>query len=443
MLAANLTRLVAAGAVVVFALWFRVEYQATTMEYVQMGSDAGQYSHIASNLLEHGIYSMAKPDVANPSPDSYRSPGYPVMVAFAMWLAGDQPWQHRLFYMQAVLGALSVALTIAIARRWLPFAYAITAGLLVAVWPHMVTLSSNILTETLFGFTLLLSIYLLCKAQSSRQRIWYALAGFSFAAAALTNPAILPFPVLIGAYLLFLKRKYALLFIACTLLFPLAWGARGLMLDADRSASGRLLENVLVGMDPDFSYLDTSEAVKARLRFHEEFARFQQDPLGGTKMILDRFADKPGFYAKWYFLQKPAQLWQWSIIQGVGDIYVYPVMFPAFKIQPFFRLIASICYSLNVWLFAAAICSALVLATRVVRGSLQDKDATQVLVALVFVYATALYMILAPDPRYAAPFRPFEILMAVSFVALAHQYWNAKKAERELQDAKSVTVLKG
>ena len=121
MLTGNWIRLVSAGAVVVFALCFRLEYQSTTMEYIQMGADAGQYTRIASNLIEHGIYSMAKPDAAIPRPDSYRSPGYPLLVAVAMRLAGDQPWQHYLFYMQAVLGALSVALTISIARRWLPF----------------------------------------------------------------------------------------------------------------------------------------------------------------------------------------------------------------------------------------------------------------------------------------------------------------------------------
>jgi hypothetical protein len=142
-------------------------------------------------------------------------------------------------------------------------------------------------------------------------------------------------------------------------------------------------------------------------------------------------------------LQKPMRFWQWSIVHGVGDIYVYPVMFPAFMVQPFFRLIAAICNSLNVWLFAGAICSVLVLAARVVRSDLEDKDNPLVMVALLFVYATVLHAVLTPDPRYAAPFRPFEILLAMSFVALAHQYWHAKKAERELQDANSVTVLKG
>jgi hypothetical protein len=261
------------------------------------------------------------------------------------------------------------------------------------------------------------------------------MAGFSFSCAALVNPVILAFPLLIGAFLLFSKRQYALLFIVCTLLLPLAWGARGLMLDADRSASGRLMENVLVGTHPDFTYLDTSEAVAAGSRFHQELASFQQDPSGELKAILERLADKPAFYAKWYFLQKPMRLWQWSIVQGYDDIYVYPVMFPAFTIQPFFRLIASFCYSLNGWLFAAAMCSVLVLASRVVRGSLEDKDTPLVTVALLFVYATVLHMALTPDPRYAAPFRPFEILLALSFVAMVHQYWNANKAEGQLQGA--------
>jgi hypothetical protein len=163
--------------------------------------------------------------------------------------------------------------------------------------------------------------------------------------------------------------------------------------------------------------------------------RFQQGQFGGMHTLLDRLAEQPQLYAKWYLLQKPARFWQWSIVHGYGDIYVYPVMLPAFKIQPLFLAIASVCYSLNTWLFVAAIFSVVLLAWRCARGNLQDKEMPLVLVALLFVYATALHTVLTPDARYAAPFRPFEIMLAVSLVALAQQYWLAKKTEAKLQGA--------
>ncbi len=433
MLASKWTKRVTAVAVVIFALWFRLAYQATTIVDVPMRADAGQYVRIASNIVKHGMISMAYPDAADPTPDSYRGPGYPALVAFTMLLGGDEKWYHYLLKIQAVLGALSVALTMLIARRWLAFPYAIGAGLLVAVWPHMVTLSGYILTETLFGFTVLLSTYLLCRAASSRRGYWYALAGFSFACAALINPAILPFPVLIGAFLLFSKRKYALLFLVCTVIFPLAWGMRGLLLDAEKSSSGRLMENVLAGMEPDFSYVDTPAALAARARVLEGLDRYRENQIGELQVILGRLAQQPGYYLKWYVLQKPMRFWQWSMLNKDADIYVYPVLISPFQTQPFFRAIVSICAALNVFLVSAAFAGVLVIASRAVRRQLQDKDRPLLLVTLLFVYTTVLHAVLTPDPRYATPFRPFEILLALSFLAMLHTYWQESKAERQVQ----------
>ena len=203
---------------------------------------------------------MAVPGEATPSPDSYRSPGYPFLVALSIKMGSEY---KGLLLMQAILGALSVALTIAIARTWLPFAYAMLAGLGVAVWPHLVTLSGYVLTETLFGFTLLLGIYLLICATRDKRPYQYALAGFAFAYSALVNPAILIFPLLIGAVLIFSHRKCAVLFLLCSLSFPMAWGARGAMLDSTETSSGRLMENILAGNEPDFDYTLLPEALVA------------------------------------------------------------------------------------------------------------------------------------------------------------------------------------
>jgi 4-amino-4-deoxy-L-arabinose transferase-like glycosyltransferase len=423
--------LIAAVAVVFFALWFRLEYQANTIVDHPLRADAGQYVRIAFNIVEHGVVSQHLPGEAPPQPDSYRGPGYPLLVAAAMlWSGVEGNWFHALLVMQAVLGTLTVALTILIARRWLPDSYAIAAGLVVAIWPHTVTMSGYILTETFFGFTLVLATYLLCRAESGRRALWYALAGLVFSYAALINPSILLFPVLLAAFFVLTQRKYAVVFLLCALIVPLLWSARGALLESGRDSSGRLVENVLAGMEPQFDYVDTPAANEARSRYQARMESYQQAPLDALHAIAGELAAQPGYYLKWYLWQKPQRLWQWSML-GDGDIYVYPVNRSPFFTNPFYRVIASICHSLNTWLLVAAVGAVLLVAATGERQNPLRKSFPFVIVVLLFMYATALHMALTPDPRYATAYRPFEIMLAVSLVALLHQRWREKRTEEQ------------
>lgn len=421
------------AAVILFSLWFRIEYQATTIVDVPLRADAGQYYAIGWNLFNHGVASMAYPNEATPTPDSYRGPGYPLLITLSLMLGGYEKELEYLLFIQAVLGALSVALTIAIARQWLSFTYAVLAGVLVAVWPHSVTMSGLILTETFFGFTLLLGTYLLGCASNSQRAYQYAFAGLAFAYSALINPAILLFPILVGAILIFSQRKYAVLFLLCALSLPVAWGARGVMIESGNNSSGRLMENVLAGMEPAWDYNHSPSALAAKSRVTKAMEDYRDDLPGALNFIADRIVENPRYYANWYLAQKPLRFWQWSIL-GSGDIYVYPVLVSPFETKTFFRLVVAFCHGLNLPLMIAAFCFVLVFASQVVRHRSQDQHMPLVFVVLLFVYATLLYSLLTPDPRYAIPFRPFEILLAFSLLALVHKQVRNSKLSKVDED---------
>lgn len=422
---------VCAVAVVLFAFLFRLGYQAGTTVDDPMRTDAGQYTSIGWNILHHGVVSLSPPERTPPLPDSYRGPGYPLLVAASMLMGGDTGWYRYLLLMQAALGALSVALVIATARLWMPWAGAVVAGALVAVWPHMVTLSGYILTETFFGFSLVLGIYLLCSAARKRRPYQYALAGLTFGYAALINPVILFFPVLAGLVLFSAQRKHALLFLVCALSIPLAWSLRGFTIDAAHKASSseRLMENILIGMEPDFDsyYLGDPAGHAAKNRLMEGMAKYRQDPAAELGAVFSRLSEKPAFYAQWYLLQKPVRFWQWSIGQGAGDIYVYPVLSSPFETHALYRGIASVCHGLNLLLMLAAFGLVIVVTLKAVRGGLKEHDMPLVFVTLLFVYATLLHSVLAPDARYATPFRPMEIMLALSLLALGQQKWKESR----------------
>lgn len=83
----------------------------------------------------------------------------------------------------------------------------------------------------------------------------------------------------------------------------------------------RLISTMSHGTYPDFIYKDPNFKY---LPYHEDP---MQPEFGSSfrEILWARFKKNPLLYMKWYFLEKPYYLWSWSILQGQGDIYVYPV----------------------------------------------------------------------------------------------------------------------
>ena len=120
--------------------------------------DAIEYYYYAWNLLHHGVFSLRKHDAAQIVSDSFRDPGYPVFLAAWMGTLGEfQDWYPRILVGQALLGAATVPLMMSAARNWLPIRWLAGAGLLMAIWPHSITITGYILSETLFGFLIALA----------------------------------------------------------------------------------------------------------------------------------------------------------------------------------------------------------------------------------------------------------------------------------------------
>ena len=103
----------------VFAFWLRYHHISTMEIFAPIRADAAEYVASAVNLHEHGIYSSDSsiPD-GPPAPDSYRSPGYPLLLALIRATVGAERWYAAILVVQAVLGALLVPLTYLLARRF-------------------------------------------------------------------------------------------------------------------------------------------------------------------------------------------------------------------------------------------------------------------------------------------------------------------------------------
>ncbi len=417
-------------AIAVLAVALRWYYVTVSMVIHPIRGDAVGYYACAWNLVHHATFSMAAPHSAVVTPDSYRDPGFPLLLAFWLKLLGDhgQGWYAGILLTQALLGGLTVLLVMLLARRVLSLPWVAAVGVLAAIWPHTLTLAGDLLTETLFGFLCALSLWLLVVAAEKRSWRWMAAAGLALGCGSLTNAILTPFFLLLAAWLGWqtprLRRLLPALLIAGALL-PGVWQLRNLTLPPQESAQSRALINLVQGSWPSYhsSYraavFHSNPAAEADLRaLSAAQNQMLADPAAGFAAMGKRFAAQPLRFLVWYAWHKPIELWAWSIRMGQGDIYEYAVVHSPYAFNSAWRLMAAVCYALDAPLGVLMLIGGIILLRR--RPTQIQDDAARLAgasVALLLLWATFVYTVFQSEPRYSTPFRGFEMLAAMAGLA--------------------------
>lgn len=421
---------------VVAALLLRVGYAVGSQVVDEIAGDINEYVHYAQNILLHGVYSSTPPaSGAVPVPDTFRPPGYPLFLASAMASAGSS-WIAVAKAMQIALSTATVLLTILIAREWMRPVFAVAAGALIAIWPHLVVFASTLLSETLFGFALALAVWLAVVAERTRRRTVAACAGLAFGAACLVNTVVALLPVALLLLLACRKQgRTAGPFLAGFLALPLVWFALAppSATAAAPSSFDRLAMNFVQGSWPQYH-------AAWRTRHNNEISRdilsainaevdlMAASPADGFTAVGQRVAADPRSYTTWYLLEKPYALWGWSIQVGWRDIYFLQTLRSPYERQPIPMASMALVKKLNPLVFAAAIISIGLCLIQVRRC--RTLPFALLTCAACFLYFTSLHAVLQAEPRYGIPYRAFEILLAVSLAA-AIQDWLRRKRLRD------------
>lgn len=192
--------------------------------YPIIGVDAGGYVATARVLVEEGRF--ASPGIVEPQ--SYQMPIYPFFLAAVIAVSGNI---SLVVILQAVIAGFSAILIFKIGSSISPRIGG-SAAALFAVDPIGIFYSTVILTETLFIFFLLLSVYFYLKYFGERWRSIFVSSAFAGVATLIRPSAIVMPPIFMLGILLWqrgnTRRMIILLFLAIIgfliVIFP--WMAR-------------------------------------------------------------------------------------------------------------------------------------------------------------------------------------------------------------------------
>ena len=410
--------------VTLLAVLLREWYVLVTQVDAPIRGDIVQYMAYAWNLLEHQTFSMTHVASGLPPPDAFRGPGYPLFLAVPLGLArGEGPWYPLALQMQVALAALTCTLTAVCARRAVSAGWAVLAGLLLAVWPHHIAATGTLLSEVVFGFSLMLALWLNLRALEAPSG-WRALAcGLVYAYAFLVNPLAAPLAFGVAALGVLRTRNVRLAWIAALpLIVATGWQTRNaLVVGEAQTHPNRGLINLVEGSWPLYHAAYNSRHA------HEEAAAIMQDIAMEERLIVEdlgsglsamatRMSEAPVDYALWYLVDKPWLLWDWDIRIGAGDIYFHEVRHSPLETHPLLRALKSAARAANPVLYGLCLVIVAFWAGRAMVKRSWPQPA-ELHIAAGFIWFTAIHALLQAEPRYAIAYRPYEMMLVTISLA--------------------------
>ncbi|MBD3867904.1 MAG: glycosyltransferase family 39 protein [Acidobacteria bacterium] len=418
----------------VFALVIRLAYNSNTVVDNPVRADARKYVTYAMNLTHLGIYSQDY--TQNPAPDCQVTPGYPLFLA-AMIATSDSfdEAYRRILFVQALLGALTVAMAFALARSFLPTGPAGIAAGLTAISPHLITTGGYLLTETLFTTLLLGALLALVMAAKSGKVGILITASVCFGIAALVRPSMLLFPVFIIPLVLLRwphrNRVLTCLILICGVLIcwmPWTLYSR-LTVPPDSAKAGLASAAFAMGTYPDLIYKDP----RYRGYPYYEDSEYQKMSSSFTytlQVLRVRASEAPSKYLKWYTLGKPAMFWAWDILVGAGGIHIYPVITSPYTENVLARASSRIMELLHPILLSLTALGLLAMIPTIIRRPKSGAGTyfAPAIPYLAILYFTLLHAALTPLPRYAIPLKP---LLYATACHAAYTAWLFISSSRE------------
>lgn len=403
--------LLALLAVMLVGAALRFQAVALTEVDTPIRADARIYYLSAYNLARWQVFSRAEPGPQAPPPDAYAPPAYPWLIRAFLVFPPTQGMLLAITTVQALLGSLTIALVFLLFRQFAGDGAALAAAALTALAPHLVSLATYLLTETLFTFLLIGGIAALAMAHRRGDQRLALLGGLTLGLSGLTRATTeyLPLWMLATAWLLPARdagRRLALYAGAAALTPILAWKLRNLAVLGSLGDPTLMIKTLHHGMYPGFLFQGDPRTLGYPYAF-DPFSAHADSLRVVLAELWQRASAAPLEYLRWYLLGKPVMLLSWNLIDGAGDIFEYPVKASPYFDHGLFVASRALLWWLHLPLSVAGVTAALIAWLRPAwLGIAPACRAAAGVAGMVVAYFLLLHIIGAPFPRYGVPLRP-------------------------------------
>ncbi|MFC1841031.1 glycosyltransferase family 39 protein [Thermodesulfobacteriota bacterium] len=406
-------------------------------------ADAGSYFTYAYNLKYNDVYSDSTLSLENSNqtviPNAVRPPGYPL---FLVPFLSDLPINivlKNIYLAQALISIMCIFFSYLIFRIFLSLPCSLAGSLLVALSPHLIVCNSYILTETLFCFFVIVFTLLIISFYNKPSLFLAFITGVIIGLASLVRSSLQFFPIFLLFFLVFnYKFKKGVYFFILLLLGMVVclspWIVRNLN-TLGKPADNRQTVNFLHhGIYPDFIFDKKVETFGFPYLYDPRSSEISKDVGSAIKEIGRRFKEDFIAQANWYIFKKPFYFWQWDIVQGFGDIYIYPVKTSPFFGNKIFIWSHQVMRILH-WPFTVLCAFGCILAWFPFPTHIHSSKSLLIsrFISILLIYYTVIHMVGAPFPRYSIPLRPFLYGMALfqiqSLFYLFKAHFNKQKQD--------------
>jgi len=167
-------------------------------------------------------------------------------------------------------------------------------------------------------------------------------------------------------------------------------------------------------------------------RADPNFGRLSVDSGAAVREVAAKFAANPGDSLLWYAFEKPVYLFQWDNIDGVGDVFVYPVERTPFETNRVFGAVHEAFRFVHPLVLLLAAIGAVFAWPRRFAAVVPDAKVQVLRMAgLLLAFLYLVYLPFATNVRYALPVFPAMYLLAAFAVALAWLKRPLARARRE------------
>lgn len=397
----------------------------TTVDH-PIRADAAEYYITAYNLAKNGVYTMSDAQIQDPAatlkPDAFRWPGLPLLIATLMWQWPDHPLIVReMEWFNVAAGTGTIILLGSAAAAALPVWAALAATVLTAVSPHLISFTVYMLTETPTALLVALVLWMCVVAQAcAAQHRRYALIalGLTLGLLALVRPVYAGFAPFLALAAPAGERRTCLVLVLAGMVLPLApWLIRNALTVAPGTAPSYLGMTLVSGGYPGYMLNGDPKTFPFPFAHDPGYPAATATLATAIAEIARRIAADPLGMARWYLVGKPPYLWQFSNIDGAGDVFIYPVLASPFHGNAVFELLHAIMRALHSPIVLLGALGSLLVWLPRLAPLLPERNAFALrATSLLPVFLTAVMLPLDDPVRYAVPI--FPALFVVAMVPL-------------------------